>query len=210
MTIDLPRPRHRWFAALYDKFDRVSESRTRELRPRLLRGLSGRVLELGCGTGKNFEYYDWATIDSLDATEPDPFMLRYARQKHALMDGLARAKVTLTEAPAESLPFEDESFDVVVSCLVLCTVVDPAQSLSEARRVLKNGGELRLLEHVAAEGRWRKVQDAIQPVYGWLSAGCRLDRRTEDLVQAAGFELDIWERPRFSRLHPAIMGVARK
>jgi len=206
----LPRPRHKWFAALYDRFDRVGESKTLALRRSLLRGVSGSVLEIGCGTGKNFEHYDWAQIESLEATEPDPFMLGHAREKLAGLDAMARSKLTLTEAPAEGLPFPDERFDVVVSCLVLCTVADPSRSLAEVWRVLKPGGELRLLEHVAAEGTWRRVQDAIQPVYGWFAAGCRLDRRTEDAVTGAGFTLEVSERPKFSALHPAFLGVARK
>jgi SAM-dependent methyltransferase len=108
------------------------------------------------------------------------------------------------------LPFPDAHFDAVVSCLVLCTVADPARSLAEIRRVLKPGGELRLLEHVAAEGTWGGVQRLVQAPYGWLSAGCRLDRRTEAAVRGAGFTVEVWERTSFSPLHPAFLGVACK
>lgn len=207
---DLPKPRHKWFAALYDRLDRLGEARAIALRKRLLAGVGGTVLEVGCGTGKNFEHYDWAKLDALEASEPDPFMLRRAKEKLAGLSQLARTKLRLTEAPAESLPFPDGHFDVIVSCLVLCTVADLARSLSELNRVLKPGGELRLLEHVAAEGTWRRVQGALQPVYRWMSAGCRLDRRTEDAVREAGFALEVWERPSFSPLHPAFIGVARR
>jgi SAM-dependent methyltransferase len=117
--------------------------------------------------------------------------------------------LTLTEAPAEALPFPDSTFDFVVSCLVLCTVADPARSLAEVRRVLKPEGELRLLEHVAAEGKWRTVQGAIHAPYGWLAAGCRLDRRTEDAVREAGLALEVQEHLSFSPLHPAFLGVGR-
>ena len=214
MTEELPNPRHRWFAAMYDRMNRMSEGRMMPLRRRLLGGLEGEVLEVGCGTGTNLELYDWPSIASLEATEPDPFMLQRAVEKLEALEDATRpeampSKVRLTEAPAESLPFEDRRFDAVVSCLVLCTVADLERSLSEMRRVLKPGGELRLLEHVAADGRWRTVQDVVQPVYGWLSAGCRLDRQTEQAVRDAGFELEVWERPSFSPVHPAFLGAGR-
>ena len=210
MTNEVPKPSHRWSAAAYDVFGRLNERKMAPLRRRLLEGVHGVVLEVGCGTGANFEHYDWGQIESLEATEPDPFMLRRARAKAGGLDEPARAKVTLTEAPAEALPFADERFDVVVSCLVLCTVADPKHAIEEMRRVLKPGGELRLLEHVAAEGNWRRVQGAIQPVYGWFAAGCRLDRRTEQAVRDAGFRLEVSERTRFSPVHPAFLGVGLK
>lgn len=209
MADEAPRPRHRWFAALYDPMGRMNEERMRPMRRRLMQGLRGEVLEVGSGTGANFEHYDWASISRLEATEPDPFMLQKAKEKLTGLNEASRAKVGLMEAPAEALPFEDGQFDFVVCCLVLCTVADPARSLSEMRRVLKPDGELRLLEHVAPEGRWRTVQRAVQPVYGWVSAGCRLDRETEALVKEAGFTLDVWERTSFSPLHPAFVGAAR-
>ena len=186
MAESLPRPRHRWFAAFYDFCDRLDEKRMNPLRDRLLDGLSGAVLEVGCGTGTNFEHYGWSAIDSLVATEPDPFMRRRAEEKLSASPAEVRSKVTLSDAPAESLPFPDEHFDAVVSCLVLCTVSDLEGSLREMRRVLKAGGELRLLEHVARDGKWGTVQRTIQPVYGWASAGCSINRHTEDAVRAPG------------------------
>jgi ubiquinone/menaquinone biosynthesis C-methylase UbiE len=210
MSSEVPRRRHRWFAAWYDFFDRMGDERLLPLRDRLVANLHSHVLEVGCGTGKNLEHYRWEQIASLEATEPDPFMLRRARERLARLDGDTRAKVRLTEAPAEALPFPDAQFDAVVSCLVLCTVAELPRALVEMRRVLKPGGELRLLEHVARDDGMRRVQGAVQPVYGWFSAGCRLDRRTEDAVRAVGFELEVQERTSFSPLHPAFLGVARK
>jgi ubiquinone/menaquinone biosynthesis C-methylase UbiE len=210
MTNELPHPRHRWFAKFYDFFDHMDDKRMIPLRKRLLEGLSGTVLEVGSGTGGNFEHYEFGPIETLEATEPDPFMRGRAEEKASALPEAARAKLRLSEAPAEALPFPDAHFEAVVSCLVLCTVSDLSKSLQEMRRVLKPGGELRLLEHVAAEGRWRTVQGAIQPVYGWVSAGCRLDRHTEDAVRAAGFSLDVSERTGFSPVHPAFRGVGRK
>lgn len=206
----LPHPRHRWFAALYDCIDRGGRSRMDPLRDRLVAGLHGRVLEVGAGTGAMLEHYPWQDIDALEATEPDPFMLRRARERLDRMSEAVRSKVHLAETPAEALPFPDAHFDAAVSALVLCTVADPDQALAEIRRVLKPGGELRLLEHVAADGFRARVQRTVQPVYGWLSAECRLTRRTEDAVRNAGFDLEVLERPKFSPLHPGFLGIARK
>ena len=170
-STEVPRPRHRWFAAFYDFCDRKDEKRMVPLRRKVLDGVSGDVLEVGCGTGANFGHYDWTRVESLEATEPDPFMLRRAEPRVAALPEGAHAKLHLSEAPAESLPFEDERFDVVVSCLVLCTVSEVERALAEMHRVLKPGGELRLLEHVAREGAWGTVQRGVQPLYGWASGG---------------------------------------
>ncbi len=206
MAEAIPQPQHRWFAKFYDCFDRMDERRMVPLRKRLLAGLHGAVLEVGAGTGGNFEHYEWAPIESLEATEPDPYMLSRAEQKASALPEADRAKLRLSDAPAESLPFPDEHFDAVVACLVLCTVSDLSKSLQEMRRVLKPGGELRLLEHVARDGAWGTVQHAIQPVYGWASAGCSINRHIEDAVRAAGFTLEVSERLSFSPVHPVFRG----
>lgn len=209
MPEGLPHPRHRWFAAFYDVTDRMGEKRMAPLRNRLVAGLRGAVLEVGCGTGSNFRHYEWSHI-TLEATEPDPYMRRRAEQRLEGLPVIAREHIRLSDSPAEALPFPDGHFDAIVSCLVLCTVSDLPRSLQEMWRVLKPGGELRLLEHVSREGKWGSVQRAVQPVYGWMSGACRLDRDTEQVVRDAGFELEVWERLSFSPVHPAFVGVGRK
>jgi ubiquinone/menaquinone biosynthesis C-methylase UbiE len=173
-------------------------------------GAAGRVLEVGCGTGANLAFYDWQKVEALVATEPDPFMLQRTEAKLAALNPAVRAKVMLREAPAESLPFEDASFDCIVSTLVFCTVADPARSFAEAYRLLKPGGTLRLVEHVASSGLEARVQRLVQPVYGWLAAGCQLNRHTESAVQAAGFELVVEARISLGPLVPAFIGVATR
>jgi ubiquinone/menaquinone biosynthesis C-methylase UbiE len=197
---------HRLFAALYDVFARLSDRQLRPLRRFAAGGARGRVLEIGCGTGSNFAYYDWDQVESVDAVEPDPFMLKRAGGKAART---RPDKIRLQEAPAEALPFPDSSFDTVVATLVLCTVGDPFESIKEARRVLKPGGELRLVEHVRGQGRTAGFQDFVQPVYGWLAAGCVLGRPTELTLAAAGFELEVTGRPHFGPAMPGVMGVAQ-
>jgi ubiquinone/menaquinone biosynthesis C-methylase UbiE len=196
---------HRWFAALYDTLNRPVERKS--LGPRreaLLKDLGGEVLEIGAGTGANFEHYPKAA--HVAAFEPDPFMFRKAQSKLAALD---RPNIELRRAPAEQLPVADGSVDAVVSTLVLCTVQDQPGALAEVRRVLRPGGELRFVEHVRAAGIKGRVQDAIKPVWKWVGAGCNPNRRTEQAFREAGFEIVSLTRDKLGVL-PLISGVARK
>ncbi|HVN59686.1 MAG TPA: class I SAM-dependent methyltransferase, partial [Gaiellaceae bacterium] len=139
----------RWtiMAPAYDRFSRGNEEAgVRALRQSLLADATGRVLEIGAGTGANLPHYN-GNIESLVVTEPEPPMLR--RLQRAARDQMPSAKVL--RAPAEDLPFEDDSFDAVVSTLVLCGVDDQPRALREARRVLRPGGRLLFLEHVRSD-----------------------------------------------------------
>jgi SAM-dependent methyltransferase len=211
VTTAPPRPRHRWFAFFYDKLIEPSDKKRMEpLRRFAAGGARGRVFEIGAGTGSNLPFYDWSQVDSLDVTEPDPFMRQRLRRKIDALPAEARAKVRLHEAPAEALPFAEGEFDCAVVTLVLCSVADLDASLSELRRVLKPGGELRIAEHVRAAGGRAKVQRFVQPVYGWMSGGCQLSRETELAIRAAGFELEVTQRLAFGPLWPAFAGLGRK
>jgi len=206
-----PQPRHRWYAAIYDPLiSKSGEKKLAPIRRFVAGGASGRVLELGCGTGANLAFYDWQKVEALVATDPDPFMLQRAEAKVAALDPAVRAKVTLREVPAESLPFEDASFDCIVATLVFCTVADLDRSLAEAYRVLEPGGSLRLAEHVASAGFEARVQRLVQPIYGWIAADCHLNRHTEDAVRAAGFDLEVKDRTSLGPLYPSFVGVATK
>ena len=206
-----PRPRHRWFAFFYAKLIEPSDRKTMgPLRRFADGGARGRVLEIGAGTGANLDYYDWAQVESLDMSEPDPFMARHIRPRLEALPAEVRAKVRLHEAPAEQLPFPDATFDCAVVTLVLCSVSDLDASIAELRRVLKPGGELRIVEHVKADGRRATVQSLVQPVYGWMSGECQLGRRTEDALRAGGFDVDVTQRTAFGPLWPAFAGTARR
>ncbi|MPZ48269.1 MAG: methyltransferase domain-containing protein [Dehalococcoidia bacterium] len=205
-----PRPRHRFFAAGYDIGARIADVRLAPLRHLVAGEAEGRVLEIGAGTGANFDYYRWARIEALEATEPDPFMLRRAEARARKLPPYVRERLTLTQAPAEALPFPDASFDAVVATLVLCTVADLDAAIAETFRVLKPGGAFRLLEHVAARGFEAKAQRFVQPVYGWLAAGCHLNRDTASALRQAGFRVEILRRERFGPLAPAMVATATK
>jgi ubiquinone/menaquinone biosynthesis C-methylase UbiE len=204
---------HKWFASIYDRL-MASAERTfmRKIREEIAGGAKGRVLEVGAGTGANFSYYaDGA--EEVIAVEPDPYMLERARRK---AEDAGRS-IELHQAPAEELPFEDDSFDTVVSTLVLCTVPDPKRALSEMRRVLKPSGELRLYEHVRYENAFGAFwQDLITPAWRWFGAGCNPNRDTARIVRESGFEFDGLERfkpvpplPPMVVTRPHIKGVAK-
>jgi SAM-dependent methyltransferase len=137
-------------------------------------------------------------------------MLQRAVEKRDALPPDVRQRVTLHQAPAESLPFPDAAFDCAVSALVLCTVSDQPKAIAELRRVLKPQGVLRLMEHVRAESTAAMtVQRAIQPVWGWTAAGCHLDRPTEASLEAAGFDLQVERRLRPMPILPMFVGEAR-
>jgi ubiquinone/menaquinone biosynthesis C-methylase UbiE len=197
------------FAAMYDRCSRSSEEAgLREMRQRLLGEASGDVLEIGGGTGSNLAHYD-VGLTSLVVTEPEPAMLRRLRRKALEQAPAAR----VVEAPAEQLPFEDASFDTVVSTLVLCGVDDQARALGEVRRVLRPGGRLLFIEHVRSDDdpKLARFQDRINRLNHFL-VHCDCNRETLDSIEEQGFTVSQVERtelpkaPKFIR--PAIVGSA--
>src|SRR5690349_995186 len=125
---------HPIFACVYDRMSvGIERGGLAEMRGELLATASGRVLELGAGTGHNLEYYTEA-VTELVLCEPDPHMARRLRERLD-REGTRAANVFVIEAPAEDLPFDDGSFDAIVAVLVLCTVEDPVRALVETRRV---------------------------------------------------------------------------
>lgn len=177
--------RERIFAASYDPLSARWERRHgAELRRKLLARARGRVLEIGVGTGLSLPHYP--PVEELVATDPSEPMLRRARRRATE----AGRKVTFVEAPAEQLPFEDDSFDTVVSMLVLCTVEDPQRALQEIRRVLRPDGQFLFSEHVRSDDPQRaRWQDRLEPVWRVVANGCHPNRRTRDTIDAAGFDV---------------------
>jgi ubiquinone/menaquinone biosynthesis C-methylase UbiE len=180
-------------------------------RDELLAGVHGRVVEIGAGNGMNFAHYP-STVEEVVAVEPEPYLRRKAEA--AARD--AGVRVTVLDGRADPLPFADASFDVAVASLVLCSVPDPAGALSELRRVLKPGGELRFMEHVRANGAGKStVQDGLDRTGLWplLAGGCHCARDTAATITASRFEIEAVRSyslgPSWMVANPHVVGSAR-
>src|SRR6516164_1865997 len=221
--VDVMSLRTKFFAMTYDRqIARVDKAGLRAMRERLLAGASGDVLEIGGGTGANLPCYGPA-VRSLMITEPQPPMLRRleraVREHGAGQHGAGQhgaghhgPEAKVLRAPAEDLPFDDDSFDVAVSTLVLCGVDDQPRALRELRRVLRPGGRLLFFEHVRSDDpSWARLQDRVN----WLNrlvVCCDCNRPTLGSIQEAGFTITQVEHtalpkaPKFAS--PTIIGAA--
>ncbi|MEE2729339.1 MAG: class I SAM-dependent methyltransferase [Pseudomonadota bacterium] len=196
-------------------FPFVMEYATRVFRreiAQLIGTAQGRVLEIGAGTGANLGYYT-AGVTEVVGIEPVAAMLQKAQ---TVVDSAAHDfPVRLQVGDARELPFEDDSFDSVVACLVFCTIPDPELAAAEMRRVLKPGGKLVFYEHVASSRSKIQVwQQRINPLWRKLACGCEITRDTRSLFEAAGFHFEHirdFEHPKVPPLMaPIISGVAVK
>jgi len=175
-------------------------------REALIRKATGRVLEIGIGTGANLPHYTAAATEVI-GLEPSRAMLDDARAVAATLTGPTRFEFVV--GGAEALPFPDASFDTVIACLVFCTIPDTQASAREAFRVLKPGGQFLFFEHVAhPRADIRRWQDRLNPAWKKLACGCNLNRDTAAIFREAGFrfaELDAFEHPKVPALAGAII-----
>jgi SAM-dependent methyltransferase len=204
---DVPHP---LFARFFDRLSHVMEKELAPRRNELLAGLSGRVVELGAGNGINFSHYP-PTVEEVIAIEPEP----YLRAKAGIAARAAPVQVSVRAGVADALDLEDASVDAAVTSLVLCSVPDQARALSELRRVVRPGGELRFLEHVrsTASGKAR-VQNAADGSAIWpaLAGGCHCSRDTVSALRAAGFRVGAVRElnlgPGWMITNPHVIGAA--
>lgn len=200
---------HPIFAAL---FDWMSQSGERQIigpwRQEIIHGCRGTVLDLGTGTGANLPYLaslvKQGEVKEIVAVEPDPHMLRRARRRAEQL-GL---NVNFIEAVAEDLPFDDGTFDHVLSTFVLCSVHDPAACIAEIRRVLKGGGALHFIEHVRSDSQHGRWQDRLTPLWRLLAGGCSLNRRTGQLLKTEFDELEYEHKSVPFPIAEALLGKA--
>ncbi|PXY36051.1 class I SAM-dependent methyltransferase [Prauserella flavalba] len=175
-----------FFARLFIRIGARNEARGQaELRKELLAGLTGHVVEVGAGTGLNFPHYP-PTVERVTAVEPEPTL----QEKAVEAARGAPVPIDVVDGLADALPVGTGSADAVVVSGVLCSVADPAAALTEFRRVLRPGRELRFFEHVrsgdAVRGRWQDVANLVWP---HLMGGCHPNRDTVSALRRAGFDL---------------------
>lgn len=175
---------HPFFARLWSTMSTREPQSIRRLRRENLVGLSGRVLEVGAGTGTNFALYP-STVTEVVAVEPEPRLAVLARQ------AAAEASVPITVSTDAIEDYRtNEPFDAVVCSLVLCSVGDPNDVLRQLFSLLRPGGDLRYLEHVASGGVRARIQRAADAtVWPRLLGNCHTHRHTERSIVDAGFQV---------------------
>jgi ubiquinone/menaquinone biosynthesis C-methylase UbiE len=179
--------RYQRIAPFYDLLDLPFEySRYRRLRPLLFEGLSGRLLDAGVGTGRNFPFYpSGAQVVGIDLS---PAMLARAKRR---TQNTPASSIELMEMDVANLDFPPSSFDATVATFLFCVLPDTVQvdALRELRRVVKPGGEIRMLEYVRPRGFVRRAIVSLwEPWIAW-AYGAGFDRRTEEWVTKAGLQL---------------------
>lgn len=150
---------------------------------------TGRVLELGCGSGTNFQFYDASKIERLYPLEPSPEMMKRAKSEASELGWSER--IEFLETGAENVPLEDGSIDTVVITFVLCTIPDWAGALSEVRRVLKPGGKVLFSEHgLSPDQGVAQWQRRVERIWKPLAGGCHLTRDATAMLRDSGFVMD--------------------
>jgi SAM-dependent methyltransferase len=199
---------HPFFARVWPLVAAHEAGAVRALRRENLAGLSGRVLEIGAGVGTNFAHYPQA-VEQVVAVEPEPRLAAHARAAAAA----APVPVVVIGETAEAFS-DGEPFDAVVCSLVLCSVRDVAGVLRRAHSLLRPGGELRYLEHVAsggARGRLQRLADAT--LWPRLFGNCHTHRDTERAIVDAGFDVDAsrreWTLPAWAPLPVSELALGR-
>lgn len=200
--------RRRWFAWGINQVMKFYEPRIADRKRALFSPLSGQVLEIGPGTGVNFKYLSqnvqWIGLEYNQYMFP--YLSREAERyniQHELIQG-----------SAEQIPLPDESVDVVMGTLVLCSVPNPEAVLREVQRVLKPGGRYVFVEHVAADPNTLTgvIQSVVKPVWRCCADGCHPDRKSWETIESAGFAEAVIDhfKLKFPVVSPHISGFATK
>ena len=170
----------------------------------------GNVLEIGFGSGLNFNFYDSKRVEYLFALEPSAEMLAIAKRQikeHEL-------PIKYLHTGAEAIPLEENMIDSILITYTMCSIADLQPSFTEMRRVLKPDGQLIFCEHgIAPDPSVRKWQNFINPVWRKFSGGCNLNRDIPQLIKHAGFhfkQLDTMYIPGFKPASYNYWGVAKQ
>lgn len=155
-------------------------------RSRVIPAATGRVLEIGIGSGLNLPFYA-TTVDRIVGLDPSPKLLTMASEARRETS----VSVELIESSAEAIPLSDRSVDTVVTTWTMCSIPDVHRALGEMRRVLKPGGRLLFVEHGRAPDlSVRRWQDRLTPAWRCIGGGCHLNRAIGELIEGAGFGIE--------------------
>lgn len=172
----------------------------REQRERVVPLATGRVLEVGMGSGLNLPFYDRDRVEFVWGLEPSAGMRRKAQSAIGESD----LDVRLLDLPGEQIPLDDDSVDTIVLTYTLCSIADWRTALHQMRRVLKPGGTIVFSEHgLAPDASVQRWQRRLNPVWNRLAGGCNLDRPIVGILEEAGFEIEQVESQYRGRPHAA-------
>ena len=145
----------------------------------------GRILEIGIGSGLNFDHYNFDKVEEIIGVDPAVSSVAMARSRASQYN----SKISFIESSAESIDLPSNTFDCVVIGYSLCTIPDPLKALAEARRLMKSEGSLFFMEHgLAPEQSIQKWQHRLTPGWKKIGGGCNLNRDIENLISTSGFQ----------------------
>jgi ubiquinone/menaquinone biosynthesis C-methylase UbiE len=204
---------HPIFARMYRRLAAEYENKgASEHREEMLDALSGRVIEVGAGTGLNFAHYP-PSVTEVVAVEPESYLRAVAEETSRT----APVPVRVVDGSADALPSDGGVFDAGVASLVLCSVPTQRTALGQLFRVIRPGGELRFYEHVRSSSRaLARMQRALDVAWPWFGGGCHTSRDTEGAITDAGFVIERIRRFTFrpvvcaAPVAPIIVGMARR
>lgn len=176
------------FASKYDSFMTNLESTFHPIREGLIGDLEGDILDVGSGTGVNFEHFN--SNANVIAVEPSAFMLDKSKAKLPGKGIITTYNMSVTDEALDSI-IAKHSLDYIVCTLVLCTIPDQNLALRKFKEWLKPTGKLVILEHIHAQNKSNRfLQNIVNPVWKVVGDGCNLNRDTDVLIKEAGFKVE--------------------
>jgi ubiquinone/menaquinone biosynthesis C-methylase UbiE len=155
-------------------------------RERVVSGATGRILEIGIGSGANLRYYG-SQAEHVIGLDPSVKLLEMAAEA----DRRSGLSMELVKGSAETIPIDDKTIDTVITTWTLCSISDVNRALSEMRRVLKPGGSLLFVEHgLSPDNSVRRWQNRLNPIWKRVAGGCNLNRATRQLIEVTGFRIE--------------------
>ena len=163
----------------------MRQNQLEKYRREVVGAASGRVLEVGVGSGLNFPFYG-TQVEIVFGIDPSPRLLAVARRRATE----AGVRAEFLQGSATAIPLAENTVDTVVMTWTLCSIADPLAALREMRRVLKPGGKLLFVEHgLSPEPGIERWQHRLTPIWCHIAGGCHLDRKMDDLIRSAGFDM---------------------